>query len=303
MIAIAAIAQGNLLLLAIGLAVSIPLIVAGAALIMALLEPLSDPDLGRRRAARLDCRRPYCRRSRCCRDTVASALADSSPSNSNSPPPATGAVLAIVIGGLWRCWHEGNAGASAANKRRLSFEALSWSPKLTRRTALFHCASMSSLRYLQYQYLSVGFRFPSAMVAPYFCGLLIGQSDFGHPAGAVLPMLTTQSLRTFPQNLACGARRRICMPRLWRACKGCVGVFADIWNDLGDRRCRRAPSSGSIRPRATGSSSRRAGDKDVFVHISAVERAGLRSLNEGQEVEFELVTNRGRTSAENLKVA
>jgi CspA family cold shock protein len=45
------------------------------------------------------------------------------------------------------------------------------------------------------------------------------------------------------------------------------------------------------------------GDKDVFVHISAVERAGLSSLNEGQEVEYELVTNRGRTSAENLKVA
>jgi CspA family cold shock protein len=45
------------------------------------------------------------------------------------------------------------------------------------------------------------------------------------------------------------------------------------------------------------------GDKDVFVHISAVERAGLSSLNEGQNVEFELVTNRGRTSAENLKVA
>jgi CspA family cold shock protein len=45
------------------------------------------------------------------------------------------------------------------------------------------------------------------------------------------------------------------------------------------------------------------GEKDVFVHISAVERAGLRSLNEGQTVEYELVTNRGRTSAENLKVA
>jgi cold shock protein len=45
------------------------------------------------------------------------------------------------------------------------------------------------------------------------------------------------------------------------------------------------------------------GDKDVFVHISAVERAGLRSLNEGQVVEYEVVTNRGRTSAENLKVS
>jgi len=46
-----------------------------------------------------------------------------------------------------------------------------------------------------------------------------------------------------------------------------------------------------------------AGDKDVFVHISAVERAGLSTLNEGQVVEYELVTNRGKTSAENLKVA
>ena len=45
------------------------------------------------------------------------------------------------------------------------------------------------------------------------------------------------------------------------------------------------------------------GDKDVFVHISAVERAGLSSLNEGQTVEYELVSNRGKTSAENLKVA
>ena len=44
------------------------------------------------------------------------------------------------------------------------------------------------------------------------------------------------------------------------------------------------------------------GDKDVFVHISAGERAGLHTLNDGQEVEYELVTNRGRTSAENLKV-
>jgi cold shock protein len=45
------------------------------------------------------------------------------------------------------------------------------------------------------------------------------------------------------------------------------------------------------------------GDKDVFVHISAVERAGLSSLNEGQVVEYELVTNRGKSSAENLKVS
>ena len=44
------------------------------------------------------------------------------------------------------------------------------------------------------------------------------------------------------------------------------------------------------------------GGKDVFVHISAVERAGLSSLNEGAKVEFEVVANRGKESAENLKV-
>jgi len=44
------------------------------------------------------------------------------------------------------------------------------------------------------------------------------------------------------------------------------------------------------------------GSKDVFVHISAVERAGLSSLNEGQAVEYELVSNRGKQAAENLKI-
>ncbi len=45
------------------------------------------------------------------------------------------------------------------------------------------------------------------------------------------------------------------------------------------------------------------GSKDAFVHISAVERAGLSSLREGQKVEFDLVPGRnGKTSAENLVV-
>jgi len=43
------------------------------------------------------------------------------------------------------------------------------------------------------------------------------------------------------------------------------------------------------------------GGKDVFVHISAVERAGLRGLNEGQQVSYELQSERGRTAAVNLK--
>jgi CspA family cold shock protein len=44
------------------------------------------------------------------------------------------------------------------------------------------------------------------------------------------------------------------------------------------------------------------GGKDVFVHISAVEQAGLSSLNEGQTVEYEIESNRGKESAVKLKV-
>ena len=43
------------------------------------------------------------------------------------------------------------------------------------------------------------------------------------------------------------------------------------------------------------------GDKDVFVHITAVKSAGMNDLQEGQEVEFEVVENDGKASAENLK--
>jgi CspA family cold shock protein len=47
------------------------------------------------------------------------------------------------------------------------------------------------------------------------------------------------------------------------------------------------------------------GQKDIFVHISAVERAGLRTLKDGQKVSFEVVTDKrtGRASAGNLVVA
>ncbi|HYL32924.1 MAG TPA: cold-shock protein [Stellaceae bacterium] len=45
------------------------------------------------------------------------------------------------------------------------------------------------------------------------------------------------------------------------------------------------------------------GGKDVFVHISALERAGIGSLNEGQKVSFDLEqSQQGRTSATNLKL-
>ena len=43
------------------------------------------------------------------------------------------------------------------------------------------------------------------------------------------------------------------------------------------------------------------GGSDVFVHISAVERAGLGSLKEGQKVSFDVQTERGKTAATNLR--
>ncbi len=45
------------------------------------------------------------------------------------------------------------------------------------------------------------------------------------------------------------------------------------------------------------------GGKDVFVHISAVERAGMHTLNEGQKIQYEIVADRrsGKSSADNLR--
>jgi len=45
------------------------------------------------------------------------------------------------------------------------------------------------------------------------------------------------------------------------------------------------------------------GEKDVFVHISAVQNAGMDTLTEGQRVSFEVVTERGKPAASNLKAA
>jgi CspA family cold shock protein len=56
-----------------------------------------------------------------------------------------------------------------------------------------------------------------------------------------------------------------------------------------------AKGFGFIRPES--------GDKDVFVHISAVEQAGLGTLKEGQRISYEVVTDRGKPAAANLKAA
>jgi CspA family cold shock protein len=60
-----------------------------------------------------------------------------------------------------------------------------------------------------------------------------------------------------------------------------------------------------MRRRALDLSSLTPAGADVFVHISAVERAGMRDLNEGQKIEYEVVADRrtGKSSADNLKSA
>lgn len=45
------------------------------------------------------------------------------------------------------------------------------------------------------------------------------------------------------------------------------------------------------------------GTSDVFVHISSVEKAGLRGLNEGQNISYDIANNKGKDSAANLKLA
>ncbi len=74
--------------------------------------------------------------------------------------------------------------------------------------------------------------------------------------------------------------------------------FGSIGDQHGYRHCEVVQSAtkgyGFIQPQGGG--------KDVFVHISAVERAGLTSLNEGQTVQYEIESNRGKESAINLKV-
>lgn len=44
------------------------------------------------------------------------------------------------------------------------------------------------------------------------------------------------------------------------------------------------------------------GGADVFVHVTALEAAGIRSLNDGQKISFELASNKGRVSAVNLQI-
>ena len=77
--------------------------------------------------------------------------------------------------------------------------------------------------------------------------------------------------------------------------------FATI--NLRKQPCRLVPSSGSTPPRGYGFIAPEDGSKDAFVHISAVERAGLNTLGEGQKIRFEIRPGRdGKSSAEELSI-
>jgi CspA family cold shock protein len=60
--------------------------------------------------------------------------------------------------------------------------------------------------------------------------------------------------------------------------------------------------SGSTQVKGFGFIQPEEGGADVFVHISALERAGISDLKEGQRVSFELASNKGKTSAANLQL-
>src|SRR6266508_5148063 len=126
-----------------------------------------------------------------------------------------------------------------------------------------------------------------ALQKPQFSSRLRAQSDFGRSGRSLLDGRDRFGPSKKP---GCGA-----------GCREHVRVDVDL------RPRRPTTQKGTVKwfnpTKGYGFIRPQTGDKDVFVHISAVERAGLSSLNEGQVVEYELVTNRGKTSAENLKIA
>jgi len=77
-----------------------------------------------------------------------------------------------------------------------------------------------------------------------------------------------------------------------------------IWP--GQTSMERAVATGTVKwfnpTKGYGFIQPQSGGKDVFVHISALERAGLSTLNEGATVDYEIVSDRGKESAGNLKV-
>jgi CspA family cold shock protein len=108
-----------------------------------------------------------------------------------------------------------------------------------------------------------------------------------------------------PVTLCADSAARALVERFSRADTWAPRIqFNDPATEILERRSRMA--RGTVKwfnsQKGYGFMQPQGGGKDVFVHISAVEKAGLNGLNEGQVVEYEEVANKGKTSAENLKV-
>ena len=122
----------------------------------------------------------------------------------------------------------------------------------------------------------------------------VGQTRHIHDVqdGSVLPLIATESLNCGRQY---GRVPGDILESVW--CAGIIEI--PKWRQL-------AMATGIVKwfnpTKGYGFIQPQGGGKDVFVHISAVERAGLSTLNEGQQVQYEEVANKGKTSAENLKV-
>jgi CspA family cold shock protein len=104
-------------------------------------------------------------------------------------------------------------------------------------------------------------------------------------------------------------RRRLTVARRSAGSRRRVLLAAYCATALGCRQCFNRDSdvaTGTVKwfnpAKGLGFIQPDSGGKDVFVHISAVEKAGLSSLNEGAKVSYEEKENRGKTSAENLRV-
>jgi cold shock protein len=135
----------------------------------------------------------------------------------------------------------------------------------------------------------ISVHYHEALLRPHFSYFFRGNSDFGR-SGRDVPRGRTRFGSS--QNPGCGA---VCSDAVARHSLETSLTGRQTMQKGTVKWFNPTKGYGFIRPSS--------GDKDVFVHISAVERAGLSTLNEGQTVEYELVTNRGKTSAENLKVS